>query len=242
MGSAIYAAAARITQPASFAGRGAGGYESPAPPAQAPAIIRPPCYWQVGLTPRPDIRLAETHCVPGDCSSATAQPAPGTARRRDDSRTPPTNCETPAALAYRNASKYVPSRERQGAIRARCAARSRLAAYVQDPAQLPLPYKIYETLSPIPLSRHLPPTTLAGPEALARTGTEPCDGEAMPDSAALVTAALFSNSPLGRKLATSGDRTTEHRTAGGAGPFYSVRRPPGDVPPGGLARYPRCCV
>src|SRR5258706_10024134 len=52
--------------PPLVAGGGAGGYEPPAPPAQVPAIIRPPCYLQVGLTPRRDSWLAETSCVPGD--------------------------------------------------------------------------------------------------------------------------------------------------------------------------------
>lgn len=137
---------------------------------------------------------------------------------------PPTNRDTQAATDYHNASKYVSVLDANGGevLVFGSPPDPDSAAYVQDPALRPLPYKIYETLAPIPLPREFPPTTLPALEAISRTGTEPDQTDAMPDLAALARIALLSNGLLGRTVATSGGWTIEYRTAGGTGALYHL--------------------
>jgi SagB-type dehydrogenase family enzyme len=136
------------------------------------------------------------------------------------------NRETQAALAFHNASKYSVIRDETGEERFVMGSPPDpdSAAYEEDPALLPLPYKIYETLTPIPLPRDLPPTTLPGLEALSRTGASLSGaGEAVPDLAALARIALLSNGLLGRTHTNPHrERTVEFRTAGGTGALYHL--------------------
>jgi hypothetical protein len=70
------------------------------------------------------------------------------------------NRETQAALAFHNASKYSVIRDETGEERFVMGSPPDpdSTAYEEDPALLPLAYKIYETLTPIPLPRDLPPS------------------------------------------------------------------------------------
>jgi SagB-type dehydrogenase family enzyme len=142
------------------------------------------------------------------------------------SRVTSPNRETKGALAFHNASKYRVIRDETGE---ECFVIGSppdpdSAAYEEDPALLPLPYKMYETLAPIPLPHDLPPTTLPGLEALSRTGASLSDaGEAVVDLAAIARIALLSNGLLGRTHTNPHQqRTVEYRTAGGTGALYHL--------------------
>lgn len=136
------------------------------------------------------------------------------------------NRETQAALAFHNASKYSVIRDETGEERFIMGSPPDpdSAAYEEGPALLPLPYKIYETLTPIPLPHDLPPTTLPGLEALSRTGAELKGArEAVVDLAKIARIALLSNGLLGRtRTNPHRERTVEYRTAGGTGALYHL--------------------
>lgn len=85
----------------------------------------------------------------------------------------------------------------------------------------PFPYKVYETLEPIPLPREFSPTALPALDALARTGDEP-SGEHVPDLAALARIALLSNGILKRGSHRPVGGTIEYRAAGGTGARYHL--------------------
>ncbi len=155
------------------------------------------------------------------------------------------NRETQAALAFHNASKYRAIRDETGEERFVMGSPPDpdSAAYEEDPALRPLPYKIYETLAPIPLPRDLPTTALPGLEALSRTGAESKPAEAVVlDVAALARIALLSNGLIGRtRVHQQQERTLEYRTAGGTGALYHLELyfVCGDLPdlPAGIYHY-----
>lgn len=85
----------------------------------------------------------------------------------------------------------------------------------------PFPYKVYETLDPIPLPRDFPPTTMPALDALASTGTG-LEGERIPDLMALARIALLSNGILKRGSHRPGGGVIEYRAAGGTGARYHL--------------------
>lgn len=85
----------------------------------------------------------------------------------------------------------------------------------------PFPYKVYETLAPIPIPRDFPATTMPALDAIARTGSEP-RGEHVPDVAALARIALLSNGILKRGAHRPGGEIVEYRAAGGTGARYHL--------------------
>jgi hypothetical protein len=129
-----------------------------------------------------------------------------------------------AAIGYHNASKYVETRGANGEEELVIGSPpdTDSAAYEQDPELRPLPYKIYETLPPMPLPHDLPPITLPAVEAISRSGAALRDVVAVPDLAALARIALLSNGWLGRTRTTPAGRTIEYRTAGGTGALYHL--------------------
>jgi SagB-type dehydrogenase family enzyme len=134
----------------------------------------------------------------------------------------PANRDTQAATRYHNASKYVTRTENQVEEELLGSPPdSDSQAYVQDMALLPFPYKIYETLAPIPLPREFPQAPMPALEAISRTGAEPGESGVTPDLAALARIALLTNGLLGRSM-TRGARTIEFRTAGGTGALYHL--------------------
>ena len=85
----------------------------------------------------------------------------------------PTNRDIQAATDYHNASKYVVPPEghvEEEFLGSPPDADSR--AYVPDMEDSPFPFKVYETLEPIPLPREFPPAGLPAMQALSRTGAE----------------------------------------------------------------------
>src|SRR5262245_14330705 len=143
-------------------------------------------------------------------------------QERDGSSMAPTNRDIQAATDYHNASKYVVRRE--GDVEEEFLGSPPDAdshAYVQDMEDRPFPFKVYETLEPIPLPREFPLASLPAMEALSRTGAEPGEALALPDLAALARVALLSNGLLGRSSTHNG-RVVEYRTAGGGGGLYHL--------------------
>ncbi len=95
------------------------------------------------------------------------------------------------------------------------------SGYTPDVALQPLPYKIYETLAPLPLPDASAPSALPGLEAIARTGAEPT-GEAIPDRSTLARIARLSNGLLGRQANSWDGKTIEFRTVGSTGALYHL--------------------
>lgn len=91
----------------------------------------------------------------------------------------------------------------------------------QDPALEPFPYKVYETLQPIPLPTDFPPTTMHALDAIAATGGLAVD-EAMPDLAAIARVCLLSNGILKRGSHRANGAVIEYRAAGGTGARYHL--------------------
>jgi SagB-type dehydrogenase family enzyme len=85
----------------------------------------------------------------------------------------------------------------------------------------PFPYKVYETLAPIPLPHDFPPTTIPALDALASTGTGP-EGDRIPDLATLARISLLSNGILKRGSHRPGGGVIEYRAAGGTGARYHL--------------------
>ena len=89
------------------------------------------------------------------------------------------NYDVTAALTYHETTNHTPQRLSQD-------------SYVLDPANRPLPYKIYSTLAPIPLPKDLPARPLPALPAIAAPGVSPA-GEQVPDLDDLARLCLFSN-------------------------------------------------
>jgi len=136
---------------------------------------------------------------------------------------PDGNRDTRVAITFHNATKY--------AVVGDVASDDTLvwgsppdpdsSGYTPDMALQPLPYKIYETLAPLPLPDESPPSALPGLEALARTGAEPT-GEAIPDRATVAGIARLSNGLLGRQISAGDGTTIAFRTAGSTGALYHL--------------------
>jgi SagB-type dehydrogenase family enzyme len=109
----------------------------------------------------------------------------------------------------------------------------------QDPANEPLPYKIYTTLDSIPLPREPLSTSVTALDALAMTGDLNVD-EAIPDLDAVARLCLWSNGLLKRWSAPNG-REIEFRSAGCTGARFHLELylVCGDLPglPAGVYHY-----
>jgi SagB-type dehydrogenase family enzyme len=135
----------------------------------------------------------------------------------------PANRDTAATWAFHNATKYVTLRDEAGAEQFLMGTPPEVEnpIWQEDWALEPFPFKIYETLPPIPLPRDFPPSALPAAVAIARVGDEP-QGETIPDRAMLARIALLSNGLLGRQRTSQSGMTIEYRTAGGTGARYHL--------------------
>ena len=133
------------------------------------------------------------------------------------------NHETSAAIAFHNATKYVVVRDEAGDEQSLMGTPPDVenAIWQEDWSLEPFPFKIYETLAPIPLPREFSPSSLPALEAIARTGAEP-QGVAVPDLATLARIGLLSNGLLNRQRTSQSGATIEYRTAGGTGARYHL--------------------
>jgi hypothetical protein len=109
------------------------------------------------------------------------------------------NRETEATRRFHAATKYVAVPDGAGGERFAMGTPPEVedAIWEEDRSIEPFPYKVYETLDPVPIPRDFPATAMPALEAIARTGAEP-RGEATPDLAALARIALLSNGILKR--------------------------------------------
>ncbi len=133
------------------------------------------------------------------------------------------NRETEATRRFHAATKYVAVRDVAGGERFMMGTPPDVepAIWEEDRSIEPFPYKVYETLDPIPIPRDFPPTTMPALEAVARTGAEP-RGEVLPDLAALARIALLSNGILKRGSRRPSGEVIEYRTSGGTGARYHL--------------------
>src|SRR5258708_4871662 len=116
------------------------------------------------------------------------------------------NRDTQAAWTYHNATKHS-----QASVR--------LSRHYLDWDNLPIPFKIYETLAPIPLPREFPLSGMAALEAL--TPAETPAGEARrPDLDALARLCFFSNG-VTKRLRTFGGEMA-FRAAACTGALYHI--------------------
>ena len=135
------------------------------------------------------------------------------------------NRDIAAALRFHEATKYLPVMDEAGENLIDVAMgpppdRGQ-AMGEQDPVLAPHPYKVYETLEPIPLPTDLPPTTMHALDALAATGDVAFD-EAIPDLAAIARLCLLSNGILKRGSHRNDGTVIEYRAAGGTGARYHL--------------------
>ena len=86
----------------------------------------------------------------------------------------------------------------------------------------PFLYKIYESLSPIELTRHLPVSGRPALEAIAATGAEARGSGVAPDRALLGRLGLLTNGSLDRTWTTRDGHVHHYRTAGGTGAQYHL--------------------
>ena len=128
-----------------------------------------------------------------------------------------------AARAFHNATKYVATKDEAGEEVFLMGTPPDLVPPIweEDWSLEPFPFKIYETLEPIPLPREFAPSSIPALEAIARTGAEPT-GERMPTLNDVARIALLSNGLLNRQAASKSGRTIEFRTAGGTGARYHL--------------------
>lgn len=131
--------------------------------------------------------------------------------------------ETAAARRFHAATKYVAVRDPAGEEQFLMGTPPEVEdpIWQEDWSIEPFPYKVYETLDPIPIPRDFPSTTLPGLEAIACTGAEP-QGEALPDLAALARICLLSNGILKRGAHRPSGETIEYRASGGTGARYHL--------------------
>ncbi len=133
------------------------------------------------------------------------------------------NRETEATRRFHAATKYVAVRDEAGDEQFMMGTLPDVEdpIWQEDWSIEPFPYKVYETLDPIPIPRDFPPTTMPALEAIARTGAEPL-GEIVPDPAALARIALLSNGILKRGSHRQSGEVIEYRTSGGTGARYHL--------------------
>jgi SagB-type dehydrogenase family enzyme len=133
------------------------------------------------------------------------------------------NRETEATRRFHAATKYVAVPDGAGGERFAMGTPPEVedAIWEEDRSIEPFPYKVYETLDPVPIPRDFPATAMPALEAIARTGAEP-RGEATPDLAALARIALLSNGILKRGGRRQSGEVVEYRTSGGTGARYHL--------------------
>jgi SagB-type dehydrogenase family enzyme len=131
--------------------------------------------------------------------------------------------DTAVARRFHDATKYVAVLDESGEEQFLMGTPPDLekAIWQEDWSIEPFPYKIYETLPPIPIPREFPATAMPGLEAISRIGTEP-KGERIPDLEALARIALHSNGILKRGAHRTGGEIIEYRAAGGTGARYHL--------------------
>lgn len=133
------------------------------------------------------------------------------------------NRDTAAARRFHAATKYVAVRDETGDEDFLMGTPPDVESSIwqEDWSLEPSPFKVYETLRPLPLPRDFPTTSLPGLEAIAQTGSEPT-GENIPDLAALARIALLSNGILKRGAHRPDGVVIEYRAAGGTGARYHL--------------------
>lgn len=131
--------------------------------------------------------------------------------------------DTAAARAFHDATKYVVARDASSDEITLMGTPPDLEQPIweEDWSLEPFPFKIYETLEPIPLPRAFAPSVIPALEAIAHTGAEPT-GERLPTLDDVARLALLSNGLLNRQAASRSGRTIEFRTAGGTGARYHL--------------------
>lgn len=152
------------------------------------------------------------------------------------------NRNTETAHRFHRSTSYVAVRDEAGAEQFMMGVPPDVEEIIweKDWSIEPFPYKVYETLPPIPLPHEFPAPEMPALEAIARAGDEPT-GERMPDLAALARIALLSNGLLKRGSHRPGGRIIDYRAAGGTGARYhlEVYFVCGDLPdlPAGIYHY-----
>jgi SagB-type dehydrogenase family enzyme len=133
------------------------------------------------------------------------------------------NGDLGTARAFHNATKYVAVRDEAGNEQFKMGTPPDVenSIWQEDWSLEPFPFKIYETLDPLPIPREYAPSAMPALEAIARAGTEPV-GERVPDRAALARIALLSNGLLNRQRTSQSGAVIEFRTAGGTGARYHL--------------------
>jgi SagB-type dehydrogenase family enzyme len=134
------------------------------------------------------------------------------------------NHDTSAAWRFHNATKYTLVRDEAGEEQFLMGSPpdpEAAAYYEQERSPRPFPYKVYETLDPIPLSREAPPSSLTALEAIALASAEP-RGRAVPDRAALARLALLAAGLLNRQATRQEGMVIELRAAGCTGALYHL--------------------
>src|SRR5215472_9976531 len=132
------------------------------------------------------------------------------------------NRDTAVALRFHDATKYVAVQDSTGAEWFALGTPPHVEPPIwqQDWSLEPYPFKVYETLPPLPIPRDLPPSPRPALRAIARTGAE-VDATALPDRTTLARIGLLSNGLMGRGVDTRTGRI-EFRTAGGTGARYHL--------------------
>lgn len=155
------------------------------------------------------------------------------------------NRDTTVAWRFHDATKYLLARDENdetGLLRMWMGTPPHVEPPIwqQDWSLEPYPYKVYETLPPLPIPRDLAPSPRPALQAIGRTGAE-ADASASPDRTTLARIGLLSNGLVGRRADRRTGRPVEFRTAGGTGARYhlEVYFVCGDLPdlPAGVYQY-----
>ncbi len=133
------------------------------------------------------------------------------------------NWDTEAARQFHSATKYVAVRDEAGNEQFMMGTPPEVEnpIWQEDWSIEPFPYKVYETLDPIPIPRDFPSTVMPALEAITHTGTEH-SRDMVPDLAALARIALLSNGILKRGAHRPGGEIVEYRASGGTGARYHL--------------------
>ncbi|TDC46062.1 SagB/ThcOx family dehydrogenase [Jiangella ureilytica] len=126
------------------------------------------------------------------------------------------NADVRAALEFHAATRYW--RDDDGGIAMGTPPALENAIWEEDRSLEPYPFKVYETLEPIPLPRDFAASSIPALEALSASGL---DGAAAPDLELLARIGLLSNGLLDRTV-TVRDTVITYRTAGGTGARYHL--------------------
>lgn len=138
-----------------------------------------------------------------------------------------TNRDTQETWTYHNATKFIAVPDAQGNEQIMMGTPPDLQPPIweEDWSIEPFPFKVYETLDPLPIpGAALPPLSLPALDAIAATGVE-VTGEAVPDRAALARICLLSNGILKQGTERGymrGGTPVLYRAAGGTGARYHL--------------------